>query len=129
MSTAPRSSRLVPVSAGGMLARLHATLRANGLASRALEVKDPMAVELGRRGGLKGGKARMASLTSEQRKASAMKAAHARWLKKRPQPSKCKESDCRARTTSESGYCLNHRAYPTQPALKPGRIRARRPKA
>ena len=112
MSTALRGSRLAPVSVGGMLARL-----------------DAMAVELGRRGNLKGSKAKMASLRSQQRRASAMKAAHARWLKKRPPPSKCKEFDCRARTTSESGYCLNHRANPTQPALKPGRIRARRPKA
>lgn len=41
--------------------------------------KDPLAVELGRRGGLKGGKARAASMTSEERKASARKAALARW--------------------------------------------------
>jgi hypothetical protein len=46
------------------------------------EPKDPAAVALGRKGGLKGGKARMASLTPEQRKASAVKAAHARWSKK-----------------------------------------------
>jgi hypothetical protein len=37
--------------------------------------KDPIAVELGRRGGLKGGKARAASLSSSQRKAIAQKAA------------------------------------------------------
>jgi hypothetical protein len=40
--------------------------------------KDPIAVELGRRGGLKGGKARAASLSSSQRKAIAQKAAAAR---------------------------------------------------
>jgi hypothetical protein len=41
--------------------------------------KDPAAVELGRRGGLKGGKARAASLTPEQRKEIARRAAEARW--------------------------------------------------
>ncbi len=43
--------------------------------------KDPAAVALGRRGGLKGGKARAKSLTPEQRKESAKKAAEARWGK------------------------------------------------
>jgi hypothetical protein len=46
------------------------------------EGKDPLAVELGRRGGLKGGKARAASLTKKQRSESARKAAKARWKKK-----------------------------------------------
>jgi hypothetical protein len=41
--------------------------------------KDPAAVAQGRRGGLKGGAARKAALTPEQRKASAQKAARARW--------------------------------------------------
>ena len=41
--------------------------------------KDPAAVSLGRRGGLKGGKARAASMTPSQRKAIAKKAAKARW--------------------------------------------------
>jgi hypothetical protein len=45
--------------------------------------KDPAAVALGLKGGAKGGKARAASLTAEERTASAMKAAHARWGKKR----------------------------------------------
>ncbi|PZR58863.1 MAG: hypothetical protein DLM50_02715 [Candidatus Meridianibacter frigidus] len=44
--------------------------------------KDPAAVALGRRGGLKGGKARAESLTPKQRKESAQKAAEARWGKK-----------------------------------------------
>jgi hypothetical protein len=46
------------------------------------ESKDPAAVALGRKGGLKGGKARAEALTPEQRKLSALKAAHARWSKK-----------------------------------------------
>ncbi len=41
--------------------------------------KDPAAVSLGRRGGLKGGKARAAKLTAEQRSEIARKAAAARW--------------------------------------------------
>jgi hypothetical protein len=41
--------------------------------------KDAAAVELGRKGGLKGGKARAAMLTPKQRSDSARKAALARW--------------------------------------------------
>ena len=41
--------------------------------------KDPAAVALGRRGGLKGGKARAAKMTPEERSAAARKAAAARW--------------------------------------------------
>jgi len=41
--------------------------------------KDPAAVALGRKGGLKGGKARAASMTAEERSAAARKAAEARW--------------------------------------------------
>ena len=43
------------------------------------EGKDPAAVALGRKGGLKGGKARAAKLTREERSAAARKAAEARW--------------------------------------------------
>lgn len=46
------------------------------------EGKDPAAVALGRKGGLKGGKARAAKLTAEQRAESARKAAQARWSKR-----------------------------------------------
>ncbi len=64
----------------------------NSLASRITEMatneqpepddgKDPAAVALGRKGGLKGGKARAAAMTPEERKASAQKAATARWGK------------------------------------------------
>jgi hypothetical protein len=45
--------------------------------------KDPAAVALGRKGGLKGGKARAAKMTAEQRSKSAKKAAAARWAGKR----------------------------------------------
>jgi hypothetical protein len=43
------------------------------------EGKNPAAVELGRRGGQKGGKARSESLTPGQRSKIARKAAQARW--------------------------------------------------
>jgi hypothetical protein len=41
--------------------------------------KDPAAVALGRKGGLKGGKARAASMTPERRAEIARKAAQSRW--------------------------------------------------
>jgi hypothetical protein len=41
--------------------------------------KNPAAVELGRKGGLKGGKARAESMTPEQRSEAARKAAQTRW--------------------------------------------------
>ena len=44
-------------------------------------VKNAAAVELGRLGGLKGGKARAAKLTAEERSAIARKAAASRWAK------------------------------------------------
>jgi hypothetical protein len=43
--------------------------------------KNPAAVALGRLGGLKGGKARAASLTAKKRSEIAKKAAKARWKK------------------------------------------------
>ena len=44
--------------------------------------KDPNAVALGRKGGLKGGKARAESLSAEQRSEIAKKAAETRWKNK-----------------------------------------------
>lgn len=57
---------------------------AKSVLNRTLELsgereKDPAAVALGRKGGLKGGKSRMEQLTAEQRKELAAKAARARW--------------------------------------------------
>lgn len=59
----------------------------NRLAARIVEeatkagekAKDPLAVELGRRGGLKGGKARAAKLSPKKRSDIARKAAQIRW--------------------------------------------------
>jgi len=44
--------------------------------------KDPAAVALGRKGGLKGGKARAAKLSKKKLREAAKKAAAARWAKK-----------------------------------------------
>ena len=46
-----------------------------------VSTKNPAAVALGRLGGLKGGKARAASLTAKKRSEIAKKAAAARWKK------------------------------------------------
>lgn len=47
------------------------------------EAKDPAAVALGRKGGLKGGKARAAKMTPEERAEAARRAAQARWATQR----------------------------------------------
>jgi hypothetical protein len=41
--------------------------------------KDPAAVALGRKGGLRGGKARAAKMSADERKEAARRAAQARW--------------------------------------------------
>lgn len=45
--------------------------------------KNPAAVELGRKGGLKGGKARAAKMSAEERSESARRAATMRWQEAR----------------------------------------------
>jgi len=52
---------------------------AAAIVSQTTHQKDPLAVELGRRGGLKGGKARAAKLSPARRKSIARKAARKRW--------------------------------------------------
>jgi hypothetical protein len=47
--------------------------------------KNPAAVSLGRKGGLKGGPARAASMTAEERSESARNAVLARWAKVKKQ--------------------------------------------
>jgi hypothetical protein len=47
------------------------------------EGKNPAAVELGRKGGLKGGKARAAKMTAKERSEAAERAARARWAGRR----------------------------------------------
>ena len=57
------------------------TIQAGIEAEAATAGKDPAAVALGRRGGVKGGHARAESLTLEQRKERAREAAQATWKK------------------------------------------------
>lgn len=45
--------------------------------------KNPYAVALGRKGGLKGGPARAATMTAKERSESARKAVEARWAKEK----------------------------------------------
>ncbi len=59
--------------------------QATGEAPPSDDGKNPAAVALGRLGGLKGGKARAASLTAKKRSAIAKKAAAKRWANKTPQ--------------------------------------------
>jgi hypothetical protein len=46
-----------------------------------IQKKNPAAVALGRRGGLKGGPARAANMTAEERSESARNAVKARWAR------------------------------------------------
>ncbi len=50
-------------------------------AAESAPTKNPAAVALGRLGGLKGGKARAAALTSARKREIAIKAVRARWAK------------------------------------------------
>jgi hypothetical protein len=59
------------------------TDEATGNASDPDAGKDPAAVALGRKGGLKGGKARAQKLTALERREIARKAAAARWSRRR----------------------------------------------
>lgn len=63
------------------LAKFIADLATGKIEEKTEDGKHPAAVALGRMGGLKGGKARAASMTKEKRAAIAKKAARARWKK------------------------------------------------
>ena len=71
-----RSSKDINVIASNVVAEVTSD-------SGDIPIKDPHAVALGRKGGLKGGKARAKKLTTEQRSEIARKAAKARWAKAR----------------------------------------------
>lgn len=61
------------------LAKLIAAIATGEAEPKTDDGKDAAAVALGRKGGLKGGKARAESLTAKERSAIAKKAAAARW--------------------------------------------------
>jgi hypothetical protein len=52
---------------------------ATGDKEEPLKVKNPVAVDRGKKGGLKGGKARAEALSEKERKLIGLKAAHVRW--------------------------------------------------
>jgi hypothetical protein len=64
------------------LNRLAASIVGEAVGDTPPSEKNPAAVELGRKGGLVGGKARAKKLTPERRSEIAKKAAAARWAKK-----------------------------------------------
>ena len=78
----PDRSRKRPRDVNELAAQIVDEATSEKLSSDPDEGKNPAAVELGRRGGLKGGKARAAKMTAEERSEAARKAAAARW--KRP---------------------------------------------
>lgn len=65
------------------LAKFIGDIATGQVEDREQDNRNAAAVELGRRGGLKGGKARGANLTADQRSEAASLAAQARWRKKR----------------------------------------------
>lgn len=65
------------------LAKLIGDIATGQVADAMDDGKDPAAVELGRRGGMRGGAARAASLPPTQRQNIAKAAAKARWSKDR----------------------------------------------
>jgi hypothetical protein len=63
------------------LGKLIVDIATGQIEDRVEDKRNPAAVELGRKGGLKGGKARASRLTPYRRKEIAKKAARARWEK------------------------------------------------
>lgn len=74
-----RSSKKRPRDANQLAAAIVAASTGDEPEPEEEPKKNPAAVELGRLGGKKGGKARAASLTPKQRSEIAKKAAAARW--------------------------------------------------
>lgn len=79
----PDRSRKRPTDLNSLAASIVADSTDEDKAEPANDGKDPAAVALGRKGGLKGGKARAEKLTAEQRSEIAKKAAAARWVNRR----------------------------------------------
>ncbi len=76
-----RSRKRRPADLNSLAASIVADSTDEDKAEPADDGKDPAAVALGRRGGLKGGKARAAKLTAEERSEIARRAAAARWAR------------------------------------------------
>jgi len=65
------------------LAKLIGDIATGQVEDRTEDTRNPAAVELGRKGGLKGGRARANALSEAQLRESARKAAQARWAKRK----------------------------------------------
>ncbi len=70
------------------LAKLIVDIATGDAENESLKEKDPIKAESGRKGGLKGGKARAKALSPEQRKEIAKSAATKRWGDKKDNPEK-----------------------------------------
>lgn len=74
-----RSRKRRPVDLNSLAASIVADATDEDKPEPAKDTRDPAAVALGRKGGLKGGRARADKLTAEQRSEIARGAAQARW--------------------------------------------------
>ncbi|HEX9691088.1 MAG TPA: hypothetical protein VGA22_03230 [Gemmatimonadales bacterium] len=79
----PKRSRNRPPADDPVEAAFEAVNELTGSEPPKKKRKNPHAVALGRKGGLKGGPARAAKLSKKQRSTSARKAAKARWKQER----------------------------------------------
>jgi len=79
----PERSRKRPVDLNSLAASIVADATDEDKPDEPEDTRDPAAVALGRKGGLKGGRARAEKLTAEQRSDSAKMAADARWARSR----------------------------------------------
>ncbi len=75
----PERSRKRPVDLNGLAASIVADATDEDKPAEPEDTRDPAAVALGRKGGLKGGRARADKLTAQQRSEIARRAAAARW--------------------------------------------------
>ncbi len=80
----PERSRKHPADLNRLAASIVGDATDDGGGREPEDNRDPAAVALGRRGGLKGGRARADKLTAEQRASAARTAAQARWAANDP---------------------------------------------
>jgi hypothetical protein len=66
------------------LAKLIGDIATGQIEDKTEDGKNPAAVAKGRKGGLKGGASRMATMTEDEKRQLAKQAAQSRWLKKAP---------------------------------------------
>ncbi len=79
LGNVPDRSRKRPVDLNALAASIVSDATDEAKPEPAEDTRDPAAVALGRKGGLKGGRARADKLTAEERSEIARKAAVSRW--------------------------------------------------